>query len=423
MGKRVFLIVLDSFGIGEEPDAEAFGDKGTNTIRSCSRSKSFDLPNLAKLGLFKIDNVAPEVAAGMSQRTSCEGDIICVTEEEVANGQVFSPVKAQNETVLKDSIYARLRERSMGKDTTIGHWEIAGIHSPNPLPTYPEGFPAKVIDAFVEKTGRQILCNKPYSGTVVINEYGDEHVKTGKLIVYTSADSVFQIAAHEDVVPVEQLYEYCRIARKLLQGKHGVGRVIARPFIGTSGDYKRTSRRHDFSLVPPADTMLDYLMKAGIDTLAVGKIQDIFVGKGISEYVYTQGNTDGMQKTLEYAGRDFNGLCFVNLVDYDMLYGHRRDIEGYAKALKEFDEWLPELLAKLGEDDLVMITADHGCDPGYTKTTDHTREYVPLIICGPGVKHFKTEQNLGTRDSFADIGATVLTYFGIEGDIAGESIY
>lgn len=423
MNKRVFLIVLDSFGIGEEPDAAQFGDKGTNTIRSCASSKEFDLPNLHRLGLFEIDGVAEEVAKGMCMRTSCEGDVLCVTENDVKSGTVFSRVKVDEAELLKRGAYARLRERSMGKDTTIGHWEIAGIYSENPLPTYPEGFPKEVLDEFKRQTGCEVICNKPYSGTVVINEYGDEHVKTGALIVYTSADSVFQIAAHEDIVPVETLYEYCKIARNILRGKHGVGRVIARPFVGTSGNYTRTAKRHDFSLEPPANTMLDELMSNGYDTLAVGKINDIFVGQGISEYVYTTGNTDGMEKTLSWADRDFNGLCFVNLVDYDMLYGHRRDIEGYARALKEFDEWLPKLLSKLKENDIVMITADHGCDPGYLKTTDHTREYVPFIMCGPGSEQIcRIDTNLGTRSSFADIAATVLEYFGIKGDITGTSI-
>lgn len=422
MGKRVFLIVLDSFGIGEEPDAEAFGDKGTNTIRSCAQSKYFDMPNMARLGLFDIDTVAANTAAGIAKRTSCEGDVVCAEEADIKSGAFFSAVKSADEKVLKKGLYGRLQERSMGKDTTIGHWEIAGVHSPEPLPTYPDGFPDEILDEFSKQTGRAVICNKTYSGTVVINDYGDEHVKTGALIVYTSADSVFQIAAHEDVVPLEDLYEYCRIARKILVGKHGVGRVIARPFIGESGNYTRTSNRHDFSLEPPAVTMLDQLMENGYDTLAVGKIKDIFVGQGISEYVYTTGNTDGMAKTLEYADRDFNGICFVNLVDYDMLYGHRRDKDGYAKALKEFDEWLPRLLEKLNDDDIVMITADHGCDPGYTKTTDHTREYVPLIICGNGVKNFKSEENLGTRSSYADIGATILKLFNIEQKITGEPI-
>ena len=379
--KRVFLIVLDSFGIGEMEDAAAYGDKGTNTLRSVSSSSEFDMPHMRKLGLFNIDGV-----------TCREG--------------VETP----------EARIARMKEASKGKDTTIGHWEIAGILSEKPLPTYPDGFPQEILDAFSSATGRGVLCNKPYSGTEVIQKYGDEHVKTGDLIVYTSADSVFQIAAHEDVVPVETLYEYCRIAREILQGEHGVGRVIARPFIGTSGCYTRTPKRHDFSLEPPAVTMLDQLKAAGKDVISVGKIKDIFVGKGITDYVYTKGNEEGIERTLEYLDRDFEGLCFINLVDYDMLYGHRNDIDGYARALTYFDHRLPEILHKLREDDILMITADHGCDPGYTVSTDHSREHTPFLMYGRNV----VPANLGTRDTFADIGATVLDYFGITPQFAGS---
>lgn len=379
--KRVFLIVLDSFGIGEMEDAAAYGDKGTNTLRSVSSSSEFDMPHMRKLGLFNIDGV-----------TCREG--------------VETP----------EARIARMKEASKGKDTTIGHWEIAGILSEKPLPTYPDGFPQEILDAFSSATGRGVLCNKPYSGTEVIQKYGDEHVKTGDLIVYTSADSVFQIAAHEDVVPVETLYEYCRIAREILQGEHGVGRVIARPFIGTSGCYTRTPKRHDFSLEPPAVTMLDQLKAAGKDVISVGKIKDIFAGKGITDYVYTKGNEEGIERTLEYLDRDFEGLCFINLVDYDMLYGHRNDIDGYARALTYFDHRLPEILHKLREDDILMITADHGCDPGYTVSTDHSREHTPFLMYGRNV----VPANLGTRDTFADIGATVLDYFGITPQFAGS---
>ena len=306
----------------------------------------------------------------------------------------------------------------MGKDTTIGHWEIAGIVSENPLPTYPNGFPEELLKPFREATGRGVLANAPWSGTEVLAEYGEEHLKTGDLIVYTSADSVFQIAAHEDLVPPEQLYEYCRIARKLLTGKHGVGRVIARPFVGNPKDgFTRTSNRHDFSLEPPAQTMLDAIKAAGKDSIAVGKIYDIFASLGTTEHVYTKGNTDGLNKSMAYADRDFNGLCFINLVDFDMVYGHRRNIEGYAEALNEFDTWFAEFCAKLGEDDIVMVTADHGCDPAYTATTDHTREYVPLLIAGPKVKPV----NLGTRKSFADIAATVTELLGVEYKTTGTS--
>lgn len=383
--KRVFLIVLDSFGIGEMEDAEHFGDKGTNTIGSVSTSTYFHVPNLQNLGIFNIEGVT------------------CSKKE---------PVKAPIAAV------ARMKELSAGKDTTIGHWEIAGLISKEPLPVYPEGFPQEVLDEFTKLTGRGVLCNKPYSGTEVIKDYGDEHVETGKLIVYTSADSVFQIAAHEDVIPLETLYEYCTKARQMLQGKHGVGRVIARPFVGTSGNYTRTPHRHDYSLLPPKTTMLDQIKDAGKDVIAVGKIKDIFAGKGITEFTYTQGNEEGIEKTLEYLDKDFEGLCFINLVDYDMLYGHRRDIDGYAKALSYFDERLPEILGKMRKDDILMITADHGCDPGYTKTTDHTREHTPFIIYGENIKPV----NLGTRSGFADIAATILDYLGIKQEVAGSSV-
>ena len=381
--KRVFLIVLDSFGIGQMPDAAAYGDINVNTLGSVSKSPYFHMENMKNMGLFNIDGV--EVGEKTDHPTAA---------------------------------YTRMTERSRGKDTTIGHWEIAGIYSPKPLPTYPDGFPEDVLEEFRIRTGRDVLCNKPYSGTQVIADYGDEHVRTGKLIVYTSADSVFQIAAHEDVVPVEQLYDYCRIARQILQGEHGVGRVIARPFIGESGHYTRTPRRHDFSLLPPAVTMLDQLKAAGKDVIAVGKIQDIFVGKGITEYVYTSGNAEGIERTLEYLDKDFEGLCFINLVDYDMLYGHRRDVDGYAKALAYFDEKLPEIQAHMKPEDILMITADHGCDPAYTATTDHTREYTPFLMYGAPV----TPGNRGTRPTFSDIGATVLDYFGIQPEFEGSSV-
>lgn len=385
MKKRVFLIVLDSFGIGEMEDAASFGDFGVNTIGSVSTSSYFDIPNLKKLGLLNIEGV-----------------------------------KVQNQVLEEHptAAVARMTEKSKGKDTTIGHWEIAGLISENPLPTYPNGFPKEVLDEFTRLTGRGVLCNKPYSGTEVIKDYGDEHMKTGKLIVYTSADSVFQIAAHEDVVPLETLYEYCRKARAMLQGEHGVGRVIARPFIGTSGNYTRTPNRHDFSLLPPKDTMLDEIKAAGKDVIAVGKINDIFAGKGITEFTYTKGNAEGIERTLEYLDKDFDGLCFINLVDYDMLYGHRRDIDGYAKALTYFDQKLPEILGKMREDDVLMITADHGCDPAYTKTTDHTREHTPFIMYGKNI----APVNYGTRDSFSDIAATVLHYLGVEQGVAGKSL-
>ena len=397
--KRVFLIVLDSFGIGEMPDAAAFGDAGSNTLAAAAKGAGFSMPNMGKLGLFCIDGVAADLRAAFDL-------------ERVGD----TKLEAQASTGVVGA-YARLAERSQGKDTTTGHWEIAGLVSEQPMPVFPEGFPKELIDEFSKRTGRRVLCNLPYSGTEVIRAYGEQHQKTGDLIVYTSADSVFQIAAHEDVVPVETLYEYCQIARDLCQGSWGVGRVIARPFIGDPGNYTRTPRRHDFSLVPPKDTMLDAILNADRQVLAVGKIKDIFAGKGIGEYVYTSGNAEGIDRTLEYMDRDFEGICFTNLVDFDMLYGHRNDIDGYAKALTYFDSRLPEIMEKLRPEDILMITADHGCDPS-TPSTDHSREYVPLLIAGQPVK---PGVDLGTRASFADIGATVLDYLGIEGNIAGES--
>ena len=379
--KRVFLIVLDSCGAGEMPDAAAFGDHDCNTLLRISKSEKFSAVNMCKLGLGDIDGLS-------------------------FLGKEPQPTAA----------FARMAERSRGKDTTIGHWEIAGVVSAEPLPTYPNGFPKDVIDEFSRLTGRKVLCNLPYSGTDVIRDYGREQVETGALIVYTSADSVFQIAAHEDVVPPEQLYEYCRIARKLLMGEHGVGRVIARPFTG-EWPYTRTPRRHDFSIEPPKKTVLDAIVEAGKDMIAVGKIHDIFAGRGMTEFTYTTGNADGLSKTLSYADKDFTGLCFVNLVDFDMLYGHRRNIDGYAQALHEFDQWLPGFLSKLGQDDLVIVTADHGCDPGYLKHTDHTREYIPMIALGKDVKPV----NLGTRVGFCDIAATVAELLDVPYETPGRS--
>ena len=379
--KRVFLIVLDSFGIGQMPDSEAFGDVNVNTLASCAASGVLNIPNMVAAGLGNIDGVT------------------CLPKANAAGA------------------YARLTEKSMGKDTTIGHWEIAGLVSENPLPTYPEGFPEEVLEPFRAATGRGVLANAPWSGTAVIEKYGEEHMKTGDLIVYTSADSVFQIAAHEDIVPPEQLYEYCRIARNILQGKHGVGRVIARPFIGTPGAFKRTANRHDFSLEPPRDTLLDVLEKSGKASIGVGKIYDIFAGRGTTEHVYNKSNANGMEHAMRYAESDFEGLCFVNLVDFDMNFGHRRDPAGYANALNEFDAWLPGFMAKLHDDDIVMITADHGCDPCYGATTDHTREYVPLLILGKQVRPV----NLGTRESFADIAATVAELLDVSLDTPGKS--
>ena len=381
--KRIFLIVLDSFGIGAMPDSGSFGDVGVNTLASCAATGKLHLPNMVAAGLGNIDGVT------------------CLPKTDSPAGAV-----------------ARLAEASMGKDTTIGHWEIAGLVSDQPLPTYPDGFPEEILEPFRAATGRGVLANAPWSGTAVLDEYGEEHMRTGDLIVYTSADSVFQIAAHEDIVPPEQLYEYCRIARKLLVGKHGVGRVIARPFVGSGkGHFTRTSNRHDFSLEPPRATMLDALQAAGLASIGVGKIYDIFAGVGVGEHVYNKSNTNGMEHTSHYAAQDFTGLCFVNLVDFDMVYGHRRNAEGYALALNEFDTWLGTFMEQLGDEDVVMITADHGCDPGYKATTDHTREYVPLLILGKQVKPV----NLGTRGSFADIAATVTELLGVSFDTPGES--
>ena len=383
MIKRIFLIVLDSCGVGAAPDSAAFGDIGVNTLRSCAASPKFSIPHLIEAGLGNLDGI----------------DYLPKTDHPTA-------------------ALARLQEASMGKDTTIGHWEIAGIVSPNPLPTYPQGFPQEVLEEFEKQTGRGVLCNLPYSGTDVIRDYGEEQKKTGKWIVYTSADSVFQVAANENWIPLEELYDACRKARAILRGKHGVGRVIARPYVGQSpSEFRRTSNRHDFSLEPPKQTMLDAIKAAGLDTLAVGKIYDIFAGQGTTEHIFNKSNADGMAHTDDYAARDFHGLCFVNLVDFDMQFGHRRDVDGYANALTEFDTWLGQFLPKLGEDDLVMITADHGCDPAYTATTDHTREYVPLVVLGKQVKPV----NLGTRKSFADIAATVTELLNVPFETPGKS--
>ena len=380
--RRVFLIVLDSYGIGELPDAADFGDVGSNTLRSITKSGEYDTPLMKSMGLFNIDGV--DYMEGVDNPTGS---------------------------------YGRLGEVSKGKDTTIGHWEIAGIVSERPLPTYPDGFPKEVLDEYSRLTGRGILCNKPYSGTEVIKEFGEEHLKTGDLIVYTSADSVFQVAAHEEIVPIEELYRVCEIARELLQGEHGVGRVIARPFVGEVGNFSRTPRRHDYSLIPPKTTMLDVLKEAGYATRGVGKIYDIFAGKSISDTVRIQNNVDGMEKAIAIMDEDFKGLCFINLVDFDMVYGHRNDIDGYAKAASVFDKQLAEMTAKMRDADIVMITADHGCDPGF-KGTDHSREYVPFLAYG---KDIKAGVNLGTRSTFADIAATIQDIFEVEQKTAGNS--
>ena len=387
--KRAFIIVLDSFGVGELPDAADFADEGSNTLAAVSSRPEFDCPNLTALGLFNIDG--------------------CGKYGKVASYPYAS--------------YAKMGEVSKGKDTTTGHWEIAGLVSKNPLPTYPDGFPDELIAKYEELTGRGVLCNKPYSGTEVIKDYGEEHLKTGKLIVYTSADSVFQVAAHESIVPLEKLYEYCEIARSMLVGEHGVGRVIARPF-GGEYPFVRISGRHDYSIKPHSKTMLDVLKENGFDTISVGKISDIFAGVGVSESYPTKNNDEGMDRAISLQDKDFCGLCFVNLVDFDMVYGHRNNAAGYAQALTEFDRRLGEFLPKMRENDILIITADHGCDP-VTPSTDHSREYTPMLVCGAqGSSLVKEGVNLGTRASFADIGASVLDFFGLNCDeISGESFW
>lgn len=370
---RVFLIVLDSFGIGGAPDAEKFGDLGADTLKTISKSKSFKIDNLQKLGLTDIDGV----------------DFL---------PKESSPV----------GIYGRMEELSAGKDTTIGHFEIAGIISKTPLPVFPNGFPKEIIEKFKQETGRNVICNKPYSGTQVIKDYGEEHLKTGALIIYTSADSVFQIAAHTDAVPLEKLYEYCRTARKILTKEFAVGRVIARPFTGEY-PFTRTADRRDFSLEPPERTMLDKLKDAGFSVISVGKIADIFAHRGITKEIYTHSNKEGTAETLKLLNEDFRGLSFTNLVDFDMLYGHRNDIDGYARAISDFDEWLTEFIKGMRKDDLLIITADHGCDPGY-KGTDHSRECVPLLI----YSHDIQPHNLGTLKGFNNLSSVILNNFGLE---------
>lgn len=384
MGKRVYLMVMDSFGIGALPDAANFGDGDVNTLRSVASVEFFHLPMLQLLGLFNIDGVT------VSKKTPI-------------------PVGA----------FGRLAEKSLGKDTTTGHWEIAGLVSERAMPTFPNGFPSELIEAVEKELGVKTICNKPYSGTEVIRDYGREQKETGALIAYTSADSVYQIAAHEDIFPVETLYDYCKRARKILQGEWGVGRVIARPYVGDYPDYERTPRRHDYSLNPPKKTLLDVLTEAKLTTIGVGKISDIFAGRGISRHIAMSDNSEGMARTHETLNEDFTGLCFTNLVDFDMKYGHRRDIEGYYKALQKFDGELASFIADMKNDDILIITADHGCDPG-APGSDHTREYVPVLVCGKAVKE---SVNLGTRASFADIAATIEEYFSLEQATEGESFW
>ncbi|MBP0990642.1 MAG: phosphopentomutase [Oscillospiraceae bacterium] len=380
--KRVFLIVLDSFGVGELPDAEKYGDKGSNTFKAVQKSIYLSLPNMRRLGLYNLaDGVSKDKAAGA---------------------------------------YGKLGEMSAGKDTTAGHWEIAGIITNAPMPTYPNGFPAEIISEIERATGRKVLCNRPYSGSKVINDYYEEQKKTGGLIVYTSADSVLQIAAHEDIIDVEELYWCCEKARKIMVGKNGVGRIIARPYIGEYPNCVRSERRKDFSLEPPEESMLDLLKKAGYDVIGVGKIGDIFAERGLTKSIKSHGNSECTQATFDMQKEDFNGLCFVNLVDFDMLYGHRNDIDGYARALSEFDSRLGEFLFDMKDEDVLIITADHGCDPE-SASTDHSREYVPVMVCGKAIKE---NVGIGTGKSMSDISATVLDMFGVSKNATdGESFW
>ena len=378
--KRIFLMVMDSFGIGGAKDAARFGDEGSNTLKSLMETDGFSAPTLGKLGLFHI------------------------------NGVSHNP--KQEPTV---GAYARACEQSEGKDSTIGHWELAGIRSDDPLPTYPNGFPDDIIKEFERRTGRKVICNKPYSGTEVIKDYGIQQTETGALIVYTSVDSVMQIAAHTDIIPLKELYRYCEIAREMLSGEHCVGRVIARPFTGDY-PYKRTLYRHDYSALPPKTTILDLLKKQGLDTIAVGKINDIFAGVGISEYIRSGSNTEGMQVMSSLLNKDFHGLCFVNFVDFDTIFGHRRNTVGYAEEVMRLDTWLSSFIQGMRDDDILMITADHGCDPNY-KGTDHTRENVPILVYGKEIK----PGNLGERESFSDVAATIADIFEVPYSLNGKS--
>lgn len=380
--KRVFLIVLDSFGIGNARDAHLFGDEGSDTFKSVCTSEFLSIPNLLKMGLGNLTDYLPH--------------------------EKF-PVAS----------YGALEEISKGKDTTTGHWEMSGVTSDKPFPTYPDGFPEELLSVLKKKVGRGFLLNAPSDGISAMESYGDEHVKTGDLIIYTSADSVLQIAAHEDVVPTEELYQICRYARELFQGENAVGRVIARPFTGESGNYERTAARRDFSLSPPRETVLDAVIRSNQSVLAVGKISDIFASRGISESFLTHSNLEGIQKTKEITKRDFSGLCFVNLVDFDMLYGHRRDKDGYAKALSEFDLHLPEITENLTEEDMLIITADHGCDPCFTKSTDHTRENVPVIIYSPRF----SPCDLGRKIGFGNIAKTVSDALAVDYFTPEEGFY
>jgi len=383
--KRVIIIVLDSAGIGELPDAAEYGDEGSNTLGNIAAAvPGFSLPNLEKLGLGNIDGIVGFKAA--------EEPLGC---------------------------FGKMAERSVGKDTTTGHWELAGITLRKPFPVYPEGFPGDLVERFEKAIGTKTLGNYPASGTVIIKELGQQHVKTGYPIIYTSADSVFQIAAHEDVIPVQRLYEICRTAREILTGEHAVGRVIARPFTGSDGNYTRTANRRDFSLEPPEKTLLDHVKEAGLEVKAVGKIDDIFAGRGITQSIHVKDNMEGVDKTIGFIKERFSGLIFANLVDFDMYYGHRNDPDGYARALEEFDGRVPEIIDAMARQDILFITADHGCDPT-TVSTDHSREYVPLLIYG---KEIRIGVNLGTRKTFSDLAQTTAEYLGTGGEFDAVSFY
>ena len=382
--KRVFIIVLDSFGVGELPDAKDYGDEGANTLLHVALAAGgLSLPNFASLGLGNLGDFK-----GLAKRDDCR------------------------------SSFGRMAEQSKGKDSVSGHWEIAGLRLDKPFPVYPQGFPKDMMDEFRARTGREALGNVAASGTEIIDRLGEAHMKTGRPIVYTSVDSVFQIAAHVDVIPLPELYDICRAAREMLSGQHAVGRVIARPFTGVPGRFRRTTDRKDFSLTPTGDTLLDKAKAAGLPVVGIGKIEDLFAGRGLTEAVHTAGNTDGMARTLDAAERINHGIIFTNLVDFDMLYGHRNDAIGYYKALVEFDGWLPKMTGAMRPGDLLFITGDHGTDPG-TSGTDHTREYVPLLVFGPGIKG---GVDLGTRESFSDLGATVAEALGVKID-RGKSFY
>ncbi|WP_071522516.1 phosphopentomutase [Neomoorella thermoacetica] len=378
---RVILIVLDSVGVGALPDAAQYGDEGSNTLAHIAATVDLRLPNLTRLG---VGNITP--LRGIPP--------------------VGTPAAA----------WGKMVSQTAGKDTTSGHWELAGLILERPFPLYPHGFPPEIIEPFEKAIGRRVLGNKPASGTVIIEELGAEHMRTGNPIVYTSADSVFQIAAHEEVIPVEELYRYCKIARRLLTGEHAVGRVIARPFVGEPGHFIRTDRRQDFSLEPPRPTLLDAVIAAGLEVMAVGKIKDIFAGRGISRWIHTHDNMDGVDQTRNFMREGERGLIFTNLVDFDMRYGHRNDVAGYAAALEAFDRRLPELLDALETSDALILTADHGCDPT-TPSTDHSREYVPLLIYGKRIRPL----NIGVRPTFADLGATVADLLGVPYDLPGKS--